>query len=117
MGCGGSLPMDAAALEAARVVDRANEKANDAFTFSTSPLVELSYGTVRGCRDHAYEPPPTGVDKRKPTLGPITPGLEVFKNIPYAKAERLGLAGPPDSWRGVLDAVAFGPDGPNAQRP
>ena len=37
---------------------------------------------------------------------------EVYRGIPYARAERFGLPQPPEPWDGVRDCVRFGPDCP-----
>ena len=127
MGCGGSIPVDAAARSAYQAVQRKEEEATAAYTLSHAPIVQISYGTVRGSRDLSHEQVPEGNDLPVQKhgyggpIGPVTPGLEVFKNIPYAWAKRLGLPVPPSGWHGVQawrkgmaqtgvrDATEFGP--------
>ena len=41
-------------------------------------------------------------------------GIQVFRGIPYARAERFAPPVPPDAWTGDLEATAFGPIAPQA---
>lgn len=50
-------------------------------------IVETTQGKIRGYEDN---------------------GLQIFKGIPYAKAERFHAPKPVDAWEGVLDTTSYG---------
>lgn len=43
-------------------------------------------------------------------------GINIFKGIPYAKAERFGAPEAPDAWKGVRSCRSFGPTSPQGKR-
>ncbi len=48
--------------------------------------------------------------------GYVQNGINIFKGIPYAKAERFQAPQAPDSWEGVRSCRSFGPTSPQAER-
>lgn len=62
---------------------------------SRTAIAETTYGKVAGYRQD---------------------GINIFKGIPYAKAERFMAPEPPDKWEGVRSSRAYGPTCPQGKR-
>lgn len=62
---------------------------------SGTSLADTEYGTVAGY---------------------LTDGINIFKGIPYAKAERFMAPVAPDKWEGVRSSRAYGPTCPQGKR-
>lgn len=69
--------------------------ANHSPIVDTTPVAETEYGKVAGYRQN---------------------GINIFKGIPYAKAERFMAPTAPDSWEGVRSSRAYGPTCPQGKR-